>query len=138
MAEGLEGFLTVCLGAVKDAILLKSFGTCCKVTAAAWGVTIFCASFDTARVAYAALLAMFTLPKLWSMRAPAVDGWVRAARSPRLPSRAARPGVASPATLAAPRLMMQVVALTIRGRQLWAQVNDNVLSKIPDSVLKDL
>ncbi|KAG8466303.1 hypothetical protein KFE25_002059 [Diacronema lutheri] len=77
LAGALEGGLNVCLCEVKDAVLLKSFGTCVKVTACAWFVAIFCASFDAAKVMYALIACLFTLPKLWSMRSSAVDELVR-------------------------------------------------------------
>lgn len=85
LAGALEGALNVCLCEVRDAVLLKSFGTCVKVTACAWFVAFFCASFDASKVVYALTVGLFTLPKLWSMRSAAVDEMVRAGpwRAPR-------------------------------------------------------
>lgn len=99
LAGALEGGLNVCLCEVKDAVLLKSFGTCVKVTACAWFVAIFCASFDAAKVMYALIACLFTLPKLWSMRSSAVDELVRAcARRGLAVGEAARRGEGGRAT----------------------------------------
>ena len=80
LAGALEGALSLCLCEVKDAILLKSFAKCVKVTACAWFVAFFCASFDAASVMHALTIALFTFPKVWSMRSAAVDDVVRATR----------------------------------------------------------
>ena len=81
LAGALEGALSLCLCEVKDAILLKSFAKCVKVTACAWFVAFFCASFDAASVMHALTVGLFTLPKVWSMRSAAVDDAVRAPRA---------------------------------------------------------
>jgi len=107
LAGAVEGALNVCLCDIKDAIMLKSFGITAKVTLTAWFVAFFCASFDAAKVVYFLCIVLFTLPKMWSMRSPAVDDAVRAA--------------------------------TVRLKQLWHTLHDNVLSKIPSaSVLKEM